>query len=414
MLRIKARITALAIALLLASFFAARASDSYAAETNPGSEGEAAADAQKKAEEFLSPIKLAGEWLKLGVYAQFGWEHTMNTEINPNDQDGFVFKSIRVSAGGQYVPISWFTAKYALSFEAANGAFQLKDAAGTLSFLKDAVSLVFGQFKVPFSAVDQVSEAKLQFPLLTLLTRQTFSRDRGIAIKGKLDLKPLWLSYSFGVFNGEGANVASNADSDYLYAGRIEVAPLGAVTDDEPDLEDSDFKFLLGGSFAHAPSIGRKDLNQFDLGGEETRWSANFKLKFKGLSAGGEYIGASVSPKVGGDYCRYAFSAQAGYVLPLPWFEWPKFELVFRYSQGDVNDLQDGWSEDSTGKKTYAWDMTEVRNIDLGANVYVLSHRLKFGFMYRFTDFLEGPKTDVNGDVLYGDYLIFTAQIGWL
>ncbi len=380
----------------------------------------------KKADNFFRPLKVGEDVFALGGYIQPAYKHIMDTNFNNEDSDGFIFKNARLTARAAYEFNSWFAMQAKFNFDVSQGAFLVRDIVGSLIFLKRALMLDVGQFKVPYSLLELTPESDLQFAMPAQISRVALGRDRGLQLSGEIDAgSNVWLAYQLGVFNGEGANALENTDSKFMYAARFEIAPLGPLSMGEADLEKSDIRFGLSGGFVYIPSVARQDLGKGDLEAKEWRYNGALRLKFKGLSLRGEYLGAKVDlkdPEAGSaaaagskDYKRYAFYAQAGYVLPFPWFNTPKFELVFRYDQSDINDEQDGWTVDAQGNKQYIlWDYSELRHIDVGANMYVFDNRLKFSFLYRLTDFLEGPKTDSNGDVLLGDSIFVMMQIGWL
>ena len=161
-------------------------------------------------------------------------------------------------------------------------------------------------------------------------------------------------------------------------------------------------------NIVHNGALGN-DLGIADVGAAETRVGADARFWWRGISVRGEYLrGNRESTKSSGAFHRYAVSAQAGYVLPIP-ITLPKFEAVARFQQYDVNQSLDG-----TEGGDYVVDDTETRVLQFGANVYVFKHAVKFSFLYQLTDLLEGPKTDDQGGVLIGDSVFIGSQFAWL
>lgn len=377
--------------------------------------------ALKTMDKIFTPVSFAKDILTVGGYAQVAYKHQMDTEFNNDDNDGFLLQSARLGIKGAYDINSWFGMAMEMNFDISSGSLLVRDIYATLNFLERAVMLDVGQFKVPYSMLELTSESKLQFATPAPVSDLTLGRDIGIQLRGEIDTgHKVWIGYQAGIFNGEGANALKNTDSKFLYSFRLEIDPLGKVTLDEADLNNSDFRFAVSGGLTYIPSVARQNLGKNDIGAEEIRYNAGLRLKFRGLSIRGEYLGATVdlatvNQNSYNSYKRYGFYAQAGYVLPLPWFNTPKFEIVFRYDQTDINNKEDGWTVNTAGIRKYdLYDYSEIRHIDIGANMYVLDHRLKLQFLYRLTDFLEGPKTDNNGDVLLGDSVWVQLQIGWL
>ncbi|MFW5741356.1 MAG: porin, partial [Myxococcota bacterium] len=321
------------------------------------------------------------------------------------------------------------SAGFAFNFDVATGVFLVRDVYGSLHVNDDLVVVDVGQMKAPFLLTEMVSEAKLQFPTQPLgVKRMGYGRDRGVRVRGELAPSGVYIGWAGAVQNGEGATVTSNADSEFLYSGRLEVGPLGEVPLAEPDLQDSDFGFVLGGSVGHTQSTARKDLGIDDVGAEETRMEGDIRIRFRGISLRAEYMRAQVDRKdTGVSFGRYGFTTQAGYVLPLP-FE-TKFEVVGRLEQFDLNDEQDGMvavgggdgttdpeslTGGSAGFEYAVPDNSELRRIEFGANMYVVEHRLKLQASYVLTAYQEGPKTEGGGNPIVGDLVQVQLQFGWM
>lgn len=359
---------------------------------------------------FLRALRLGQDSLLLGGYLQPGFRYVTDTEFNQDDSDGFEFGNARLIGRGDLTIYKKFGVQMRFDFDVNNGNFAVKDVFGTFYWDKDLVALDIGQLKVPFSFAQLQSEAKLQFPIQSALAKLGFNRDLGVKIRSDFPLGgPVWGHVSAMIANGEGGfRQRRNLDDQFLYAGRIALSPLGRMTDSEPDLEESDPQFTVGFSAAHNAALGN-DLGIADVGAAETRIEGDARFWWRGLSIRGEYLHGFREEIEGSPaYQRYGGSAQIGYVLPIP-IPFPKFEIVSRFEQTDLNDTLDG-----TEGEDYVVDNTTTRLLQFGANVYVAKHAAKVSFMYQLTDLLEGPKVDANGDVLIGDTIFVYTQFAWL
>lgn len=358
---------------------------------------------------FLRALRLGKDSLLLGGYLQPGFRYVTDTAFNNDDTDGFEFQNARLIGRGEVTIYEKFGAAFRFDFDVNNGNFSVRDVYGSLFWDKDLVALDVGQFKVPFGLASLQPESKLQFPVASSTRRISFDRDLGAQLRTDFSVEDVWFHLAVMIANGEGGfRQRRNLDDNFLVAGRIEVAPLGRMPLDEPDLEDSPFQFALGVNAAHNGALGN-ELGIADVGAQETRFGGDARLHFKGATLRGEYLrGFRSSLETSPAFQRYAVSAQLGYVLPIP-IPFPKFEVVARYQQFDVNTDRDG-----TEGEDYVVDDTETRGLQFGANVYFAKHAAKLHFMYQLTDLLEGPQTDVNGDVLLGDTILVGVQVAWL
>lgn len=345
----------------------------------------------------------------MGGYIQPGFRFVTDTPFNNDDTDGFEFQNVRLIGRGETRIYDKLGAEFRFDFDVNNGNFSVRDVYGSLTWNKDLVALDLGQFKVPFGLASIQPESKLQFPIGAPSRRIMFDRDLGGALRTWIPIKDFHIGASVMVANGEGGfRQRRNLDGKFLVAGRVEVDPLGRMELDEPDLENRKFQFAVGFNAVYNAALGN-DLGLNDVGAAETRIGGDARLFFKGLSVRGEYL-HGFREAHGGEaaFQRYAFSVQAGYVLPIP-IPLPKFEVVARFGQFDVNTSLDG-----TEGADYVVDNTETRILQFGANVYVAKHAVQFHFLYELTDLLEGPQVDSNGDVLLGDTIFFGSQFGWL
>lgn len=404
--------------LLAASSALADEPPPSAATAGAAPEAVAKADAAPPAP--LKPLVLGETALKLGGYVQPGAAIIADTEFNALDDDGFMFANARLTGSGRFEVSSILDLGYMFNFDVNSGNFSVRDVYGTFSLADDLVAFDIGQMKMPFSLALLQSEAELQMPFSPGATLNglfapgvrvmSFGRDLGVKVRGEAELGSTWLGWAAAVGNGEGGfRQRRNIDDEFIYVGRVEFGPFGEMRRSEPDLWKSDFKLVIGAAIGHAPELGR-GLGLQDVGAEETRFEADLRLHFQGFSLKSEVLLAwrgdtDTSPGFG----RYGAYVQAGYVLPLDLGT--QFEIVARWHQVDYNDADTGFDL-QTGDVVQ--DNTEIRMIDIGANAYFYGHSAKVMLAYRLTDFLEGPRTDTNGDVLIGDALFVFAQFGWL
>ncbi|MFO0612409.1 MAG: porin [Polyangiaceae bacterium] len=358
---------------------------------------------------FLRALRLGKDSLLLGGYIQPGFRYVTDTEFNNDDTDGFEFQNARLIGRGETRIYSKLGAEFRFDFDVNNGNFSVRDVYGSLTWDKDLIALDLGQFKVPFGLASIQPESKLQFPIPASDRRITFDRELGAALRSWIPIKDVHIGATAMVGNGEGGfRQRRNLDGKFMVAGRVEVDPLGRMELDEPDLENRKFQFAVGANVVYNAALGN-ELGLNDVGAGEVRVGGDARFFFRGASLRGEYLhGFRETHGSEAAFQRYAFSIQAGYVLPIP-IPLPKFELVARIAQFDVNESLDGTEGDD-----YVVDNTETRILQFGANVYVAKHAVKFHFLYQLTDLVEGPRVDSNGDVLIGDAIFIGSQFGWL
>ena len=177
------------------------------------------------------------------------------------------------------------------------------ELAGDVSYAIDAfvdahpipeVGITVGQFRVPFSRQNLIPSKNLQFADNAYWLGATTSggttasagkyivdRDIGAMLSG--DLLGNRLRYMFGVFNGNDPSrgATQNLDPYFLWAGRIEVTPFGAVPRYEGD---------------HRPIAERdKPLAMLGVGFMKNRSDdKHFRRTYLGADLGGWWKGASL------------------------------------------------------------------------------------------------------------------------
>lgn len=232
----------------------------------------------------------------------------------------------------------------AFSFTDGDGARQqasraLLDDAQIALRLGDGLRLAAGQWKVPFTLSQSLSDTALLFPDRPLpldgarygdleLSGFSWSRDAGAALLG--DLADQKVDLAIGAFNGDGANVWPPSDASPLLVARLAVSPLGAMKLDEVDSARGGPRLSvgLGGTLERTPvfdASGSRD-------GADQDWRAGVDLRFSvaGLSLSGEALFGQRSPADGADPTRRLGAyAQVGYHLPVglaPGLRWARLD----------------------------------------------------------------------------------------
>lgn len=359
---------------------------------------------------FLRALRAGKDSLRLGGYIQPGFRYVTDTDFNQDDSDGFEFNNARLIGMGDLTIAGDFGAAFRFNFDVNRGNFLVRDTYGSLTFKKELVAIDVGQLKMPLGLAMIQSEAKLQFPISPVTRRLSFGRDLGAQLRSGFELGPAWIEASFMIANGEGGfRQRRNLDDEFVYAGRLEVAPLGRMELTEPDLDDSDFQLTFGFSAGRNGYLGN-ELGLQDAGAAETKLEGDVRMWFKGASLRAEYLRAMRSDTDSTQgYGRQALIVQAGYVLPIP-IRVPQFELVAKLQQYDINDSLVG-DEDPAA---YIVENTEARVLQFGANAYLAKHAAKVQVVYQLTDLLEGPTVDADGNVLIGDAVLAFLQFAWL
>jgi hypothetical protein len=371
---------------------------------------------------FLRALRLGQDSLMIGGYIQPGFFYQRDTEFNQDDQDGFDFGNARFTGRGALPIWRKLQMGFKFNFDVNQGNFGVRDVYGSLWWGNPRrtaadrevarirhIGFDAGQLKQPFGLSLLQSQSKLQFAFSPATRILAFGRDIGVRLRSDFELGPVWIRILGMVANGEGGfRQRRNLDDEFQYTARLEVAPLGEMEMSQPDLKNSDFQLTLAGNVGYTPSLG-KGLGLGDVGAEETRYGGDLRMWFRGASLRFEALfGQRQANGSEPAFGRWGVSAQAGYVLPIP-IDFPLFELVFRYTQYDVNDEFDG-----TEGTDYIVDNTEVRFIEPGLAIYLFEHNMKLLMNYRLTDLQEGPKVDVNGDVLIGDAWLTYLQFAYL
>lgn len=243
--------------------------------------------------------------------------------------------------------------------------------------LNGDLQLIAGNYLMPGNRERAIYSQNTQFIDRSAATNlYSIGRDFGMQIRYQKSIGNIVIRPTIAVTNGEGLyfnNVANN--SGLNYAGRLEIMPLGAFTNQgeyiQADLEReeslkialgvsanyNDNTYLSGGQFGE--NLGaQRDLKFLGV---------DFIAKLNGLAVSGDYVYKttdlpviftqdSAFSRVGSFLTGQAFSVQAGYLLQSNW------EFAFRYAQTDPFEIT---------------NVLAQRTMTLGINKYIKGNQFK-------------------------------------
>ena len=250
-----------------------------------------------------------------------------------------------------------------------------------------------GQWKAPFGLEQITSDTKLFMIERSLPTGAlTPERQVGVQIWGK-PFASLWpeqkdlLTYYAGIFNGNGRNVSTNDNNNFMYVGRLEAMPFkGKVLGQEASLK-------FGGDVLNSrddagtnisPALNLKvnadgSLSAFTLPGadERTAWSADAWLNIGPFDLIGEYLSEEVNGRaVNGVAPGFADFEPSGWYVQGSYFIVPKkLQAAVRFE--DLNPGQMG----NDG----------IHSITGGLNYYIHGDAIKLmlNYIHTWSDFRE-------------------------
>jgi phosphate-selective porin OprO/OprP len=254
-------------------------------------------------------------------------------------------------------------------------------------------NIKLGQWKAPFGLEQITSDTKLFMIERSLPTGAlTPERQVGVQIWGK-PLTNIWpeqkdlLTYYAGIFNGNGRNVNTNDNNNFMYVGRLELMPLkGKLLG-----QDSSLKF--GGDILNSrddagtnisPALNLKvnadgSLSSFTLPGadERTAWSLDAWLNIGPFDLIGEYLSEEVNGRtVNGVAPGFADFEPSGWYVQGSYFIVPKkLQAAVRFE--DLNPGQMG----NDG----------IHSITGGLNYYIHGDAIKLmvNYIHTWSDFRE-------------------------
>jgi hypothetical protein len=201
-----------------------------------------------------------------------------------------------------------------------------------------SLNLTVGQFRVPFSGQNLLPSVGYQLPDVAYFIAPNFIVDRDIGGMLWTELFDGRLKLELGMFNGnypaKGATIKT--DPDFLYAGRIEIAPFGKTPRFEGDLRP------LGAQHHFVMKLGASAMKHRadELNFDRNYLGADFAAYWEGASLYGEFYYhldkalAVPGQPLGDNVTQIGFNVQVGYFPPLPWVR-EHLEAAFRVEYFD-------------------------------------------------------------------------------
>ncbi len=312
------------------------------------------------------------------IQMRYGYEDLDNNHDTEEEQDNSSFRLRRARLKWDGHAYKHFKYKIELALKSTgtkDGSKAVEVIDWWASYNKNpALSVQFGQWKVPFNRQRVVSSSKQQ--MIDRATAQdefTMNRQIGAMLHGKLFNKKF--EYYAGMFNGNRRNESSNGNNEHLYIARVSWNPFGAYGKGIGEME-SDL------AWSEKPKAHLSAAIAFDGGADETialkrvgtitakevdRTSivVEYGLKYKGFSTNAEaywrkYDGIDTSvldTNPSTSVIDRGFFVQGGYFL-IP----KKFEVAGRYSLVDFDNQR---------------TTDAVRETAVGLNWYFAGHNKK-------------------------------------
>jgi hypothetical protein len=340
------------------------------------------------------PTPPADRWsMRLGGYVQPQFRLRQNSPAAV-DEDGFRLARVRLTASaegraGDLVLSAFIEAEL-------QPTFTLADAFATVARPlegKGTLALDVGQTRVPISRQQLISDSRLSFVDKAQLA--TIAPDRDLGARATFVPPGVPIRVIAGAFNGEGKNQIQNINEGYLYAGRVEVTPVGGAA----PLAESAFGHTW---ISAAISAGYNKLTPGDYRENQLSLGADISGAYRGLSGSVEYLVVRHAFKgdpmklPGPDYKGNGWMAQLAYLLPvaLPPNEKTRVEIGARVEEIDRND---------TVPIPQLGDPAQsVREYTGVASIYVREHLLKAQIAFSHFQELE-TQTSTGTDATFAN-----------
>lgn len=251
--------------------------------------------------------------------------------------DGFEVFDARLGLEGEIGIV--FDYDLEAEFDDRTDEFRLLDARLTVPFSPEA-NLSVGQFKAPFGRELLLPKGDIRFLERAQASRAIApGRQVGVALHGSaLESR---LTYSGGVFNGNGRNL-ENDDDDFLFAARAQYNNVGPIEFYE------DLVVQIGAGLAYSddrragldpaldgrvPTDPSSPVDFAAFHGERFLWGVDLHTSYRGMGLDAEYLRGSYDAEVLGPGAD-ALVAEGGYVEAY-WAAWGAIEPVVRYDGFD-------------------------------------------------------------------------------
>lgn len=294
--------------------------------------------------------------------------------ITPKVKDRFRMRRARITVTGDFA--EQFDFKLEGEFSQNDGISSGRTAFSTTDAFVNwhrfpEVNLKLGQFKAPFGLEQVTSDTKLYTIERSQVTEAlTPERQIGIQIWGK-PFAELWpdrkdlLTYSAGVFNGNGRNTTSNDNNEYMYVARLESQLFAGK------LAAQDVSLKVGGNYlssrdaagTNASQVGNLlvgadgSLSPFVLpsAGEREAHGVDASFHLGPFDLIGEYLHERIQPRmVGGVPPAFAGFDAHGYYITAGAFVVPKkLQLVAKWESFDPGQVANDNLHSITGGVNY-------------------------------------------------------------
>jgi len=198
-----------------------------------------------------------------------------------------------------------------------------------------------GQFRVPFSRQNLIQGFAHQLPDPAYFVEPKFIVDRDIGAQLGGDILDGRAIYALAMMDGNGPRVDKNDDDYFLFAGRVELSPLGRFPRFEGDLRDDEGRkkplfYVAGGAMQNR--IRSTSYRRRHVG-------ADASFIFQGASLYAEFYYRRDTPDGSTESANLprvtalGFNVQAGYFPPLPYAR-DHLEVGFRFQRLDPSREQ--------------------------------------------------------------------------
>ncbi|MBL4684269.1 MAG: hypothetical protein JKY37_06750 [Nannocystaceae bacterium] len=152
------------------------------------------------------------------------------------------------------------------------------------------LDLELGQMRIPFTAQNRSQNSTLMFPRRST-PNNVFLSGTDLGGLVRLGILDDTVDILGGIYNGTGLAVSETNNRGALYAGRLDVNPLGGFPYAEGDLGRGKFKFGVGAGLLYYPTKVFYDAgNDTRTRARDLRASASFRMQVRGFYLQGEFL----------------------------------------------------------------------------------------------------------------------------